>query len=263
MKGGASIAWLMAAALAVAACLVGGPLRGEAPKPSRLPPLKVNKSTALRLEEGPKVEPRKPGDKPLADNSACYVCHGNYQDEPLVKWHAVENIGCIECHGQSLAHRNDEDHRTPPDVMFAPDGIERECAKCHDDHDAPARKVLAHDADQLHGREETGGDRGVAGRAAEQARVFAPGRFDGIEGGGADNENTHGLRQGCVTLQIAAQSRRSLKRRQASVRSGASRIADTTQMRRAPAALTASRFARLIPPIANHGIVTLAAAQRT
>ena len=41
------------------------------------------------------------------------------------------------------------------------------------------------------------------------------------------------------------------------------RMAETTQMRCAPAARTSPRFSRLMPPIANHGTVTFAAAQRT
>src|SRR5690349_1366923 len=41
------------------------------------------------------------------------------------------------------------------------------------------------------------------------------------------------------------------------------KIAETTQTLRAPAAKTSVRFVRWIPPIANHGTVTFAAAQRT
>ncbi len=96
-----------------------------------------------RLNEGAKKETLKPGEKPHADNTACLVCHGNYQDEPLAQWHAAANIGCVKCHGVSTAHRNDEDHRTPPDIMYATEDIDRACEKCHATHDAPARKVLA------------------------------------------------------------------------------------------------------------------------
>jgi hypothetical protein len=79
----------------------------------------------------------------LADNSACYVCHGNYDGEPLVLSHAKEDVGCVDCHGESHDHRNDEDNITPPDTMYAPDGIDKACGKCHDMHDAPADKVIA------------------------------------------------------------------------------------------------------------------------
>lgn len=132
---------ILLAALAVA-CLAAWAGDGDSLKPAALPRLKVNKTAAPRLDEGPKKEALKPGGKPHADNTACLVCHGNYQDEPLAQWHAAANIGCVKCHGASTAHRNDEDHRTPPDIMYAADGIDRACEKCHATHDAPARKVL-------------------------------------------------------------------------------------------------------------------------
>src|SRR5262245_54671400 len=51
--------------------------------------------------------------------------------------------------------------------------------------------------------------------------------------------------------------------RQAAATSSWFRMAETTQMRRAPAASTSSRLAIVIPPIANQGMSRLAAAQRT
>ena len=39
----------------------------------------------------------------------------------------------------------------------------------------------------LTGRKKARGDGGVAGRAAEQARIFRVGSFDGIQRGGTDN----------------------------------------------------------------------------
>jgi hypothetical protein len=41
------------------------------------------------------------------------------------------------------------------------------------------------------------------------------------------------------------------------------KIADMTHMRLAPAAKTSSSVRKLMPPMANHGMFTLAAAQRT
>jgi len=116
---------------------------GDSPKPAALPRLKVDKKAAPLLGDAPKKAVPKSGAKPHADNTACYVCHGNYQDEPLAQWHAAANVGCITCHGVSTAHRNDEDHRTPPDIMYAAADIDRACGKCHATHDAPAKKVLA------------------------------------------------------------------------------------------------------------------------
>jgi formate-dependent nitrite reductase cytochrome c552 subunit len=71
------------------------------------------------------------------------VCHTNYQEEEMVTQHAVENVGCVKCHGDSLAHRNDENNTTPPDKMYPLTSIDRACMECHETHDAPARKVLA------------------------------------------------------------------------------------------------------------------------
>ena len=76
------------------------------------------------------------------DNSACYVCHGNYDGEALVVAHGKEGTGCMDCHGKSIEHRNDEDNITPPDKMYALDDVDAMCAKCHDEHDVSARKIL-------------------------------------------------------------------------------------------------------------------------
>ena len=62
--------------------------------------------------------------------------------------------------------------------------------------------------------------------------------------------------RGCYTRRLRNSA-------QALATSGAFKIADTTQILRAPAASTSSRFCKLIPPMANHGTVTLCAAQRT
>lgn len=108
------------------------------------PPLQVDRKTAPRLEDLPSASPaNKKEVKKRADNSACYVCHGNYDGEPLAQVHAEANVGCVECHGPSLGHRNDEDHLTPPEKMYPAEKIEPACQACHDTHDAPAKKVLA------------------------------------------------------------------------------------------------------------------------
>ena len=49
------------------------------------------------------------------------------------------------------------------------------------------REIVADDADQFDRAEKARGDGGMAGRAAEQARVFRVGSFDGIQRGGTDN----------------------------------------------------------------------------
>jgi len=52
-------------------------------------------------------------------------------------------------------------------------------------------KILADNADQFDRRKKTRGHGGVAGRAAQQTRIFGFRGLDGIEGGGADNEYAH------------------------------------------------------------------------
>jgi len=144
--------WLLgAAALAVAVWLAcswadrgseGVAAEQSGKSGSGLPPLVVNKKAPLLLAEPPK---KKTGEEfgPMADNDSCYVCHGDYREEQLVGWHAKENVGCVKCHGPSHAHRDDEDNVTPPDVMFAPEDIDPACVRCHEEHVAPARKVIA------------------------------------------------------------------------------------------------------------------------
>jgi len=129
--------WLMLlplAAVLVVACWVGFP--GESAQ-AAAPPLPVEKYLHEKLPEATekKVELK-------VDNQACYVCHGNYEGEELVVSHGTEEIGCMDCHGKSFAHRNDEDNITPPDKMYAMKDIDKMCHTCHDTHDAPARKVL-------------------------------------------------------------------------------------------------------------------------
>lgn len=107
----------------------------------KLPPLTVDKSAPLLL--GGSAE--KPGGKDkdaTSLNQACYVCHNNYSEEAMVTVHAKEKVGCVDCHGLSFAHRDDEDNITPPDVMYPLEKIDAACQKCHETHDAPAKKVL-------------------------------------------------------------------------------------------------------------------------
>ena len=60
--------------------------------------------------------------------------------------------------------------------------------------------------------------------------------------------------QANANTQAGFYSRRSRSSRQAFAMSGAFRMAETTQMRFAPAAKTSSRVSKLIPPMANHGM---------
>jgi formate-dependent nitrite reductase cytochrome c552 subunit len=112
------------------------------PKPGGPPPLKVDKEAPLLLDEpNPKGVTKTPVGR-LADNSACHVCHTNYQEESLALVHAKANVGCVKCHGDSIAHRNDEANITPPDTLYPLAKIDTACHRCHKAHDAPAAKVI-------------------------------------------------------------------------------------------------------------------------
>jgi formate-dependent nitrite reductase cytochrome c552 subunit len=111
--------------------------------------LKVDRSSAPLLLDAPaEKKTAEKGKGPKADNHACHVCHTNYEDELLALTHADADVGCVKCHGESIAHRNDENNITPPDTMYPTGGIDSACVKCHETHDAPARKVLARFAER-------------------------------------------------------------------------------------------------------------------
>ena len=104
------------------------------------PPAQEKDEPLLLLDNGPED---KPSTGPVADNSRCYVCHLNFEQEPFAASHALANIGCAECHGPSDAHIADESwasggNGTAPDIMFPPDKINPSCMECH-----PGEKLSA------------------------------------------------------------------------------------------------------------------------
>ncbi len=79
----------------------------------------------------------------LGANAACLVCHLTFVKEDLVRTHQKEGIGCIKCHGPSVAHANDEHvGATKPDITYSRAKVDPSCAKCHEDHDVPPLKVI-------------------------------------------------------------------------------------------------------------------------
>jgi len=124
---------------------IESPASDKADEPGSLPPLVVDKDAPLLLDEPAEAEEPAVSASAgtMADNSACFVCHANYKEEVLAARHAAENVGCVDCHGKSYAHRNDENNTTPPDVMYPADSIDRSCRKCHGSHDAAAAEVIA------------------------------------------------------------------------------------------------------------------------
>ena len=126
---------IMLVALAAVLCVaVSLAVRGWA---VAAPPLSLDGYRDEKLPEG-----RHDSGGLKETNGGCYVCHDNYRTESLVQSHAKEKVGCIECHGESIPHQVDEFHRTPPGKMYGPHNVDKMCGDCHEDHDAPARKVI-------------------------------------------------------------------------------------------------------------------------
>lgn len=83
----------------------------------------------LLLEEG---DASQPADNSGADNSRCHVCHMNYERDLMASAHARGDIGCENCHGESVRHCSDEDNITPPDRMYPGPRINASChSQCH------------------------------------------------------------------------------------------------------------------------------------
>jgi hypothetical protein len=99
--------------------------------------------------------PKKPIDykkAPVIDNSRCYVCHLNFEEEMLVRSHAYSGgAGCEKCHGASDAHCGDENHETPPDIMYAKEKIAAACWECHPEVKPPKgfKPAVAEDAKKV------------------------------------------------------------------------------------------------------------------
>ena len=110
------------------------------------PPLVVDTSAPLLLDEPIEEEESFAiaTTQAATENTACFVCHANYMTEFLANRHAKADIGCVNCHGQSSAHRNDENNITPPETMYSADKIDSFCQDCHEAHDIPPKKIIAH-----------------------------------------------------------------------------------------------------------------------
>jgi hypothetical protein len=68
------------------------------------------------------------------DNSACLVCHIDFEEESLAATHLEAGIVCAACHGFSGDHRGDELNIITPDVMFGRAQIIAFCEPCHPTH---------------------------------------------------------------------------------------------------------------------------------
>ena len=94
------------------------------------PPLLVVDTSAPLLLDEPTEEEEAfavAATQAAAENTACFVCHANYMTEFLANRHAKAEIGCVNCHGESSAHRNDENNITPPEIMYSAEKIDPFC----------------------------------------------------------------------------------------------------------------------------------------
>lgn len=66
-----------------------------------------------------------------ADNRYCLDCHLNYGFENFADGHRKAGIGCVRCHGDSIAHSSDESENTAPDRMYSLRQINDACVACH------------------------------------------------------------------------------------------------------------------------------------
>jgi len=81
---------------------------------------------------GPKKVPPPKKKHEAGDNSFCYVCHVNWKKEFFVESHRKAGVSCYDCHGISEPHMDDEEHLTPPEIMYTKDKVNASCmVKCH------------------------------------------------------------------------------------------------------------------------------------
>jgi len=113
---------ITAAAVAALAAGCAGEGKGSPPKAAAPHPVLV------RVKPKPPINLKKP---PPVDNSRCYVCHLNLEEEELVRTHAYGSVTCERCHGSSDDHCGAENHDIAPDIIFAKEKIPAACWQCH------------------------------------------------------------------------------------------------------------------------------------
>jgi hypothetical protein len=63
--------------------------------------------------------------------SSCAVCHVDATDQWTGTVHDRSAVGCVECHGPSHGHVEDENNEVLPDEVFVRADVDRLCAECH------------------------------------------------------------------------------------------------------------------------------------
>ncbi|MHC4442992.1 MAG: 3-keto-disaccharide hydrolase [Planctomycetota bacterium] len=108
-------------------------------------PASVNRSVLADIK-GPRPE----------GNGLCLVCHASLAEEEITLQHLKQGIMCIDCHGRSTEHMEDEMLNTTPDIKFGRIEVKPFCQGCHEEHKHPT-KVLEflekwRGKDRAHGR---------------------------------------------------------------------------------------------------------------
>jgi len=65
-------------------------------------------------------------------HGACGICHIDTTDEFNGSLHETEEVACVDCHGPSEGHVEDENNDVKPDEVFARADVDRLCEKCHE-----------------------------------------------------------------------------------------------------------------------------------
>jgi hypothetical protein len=92
-------------------------------------------AAALLVAATDEEKAKKEGeDAVLKSNSACMVCHIDFDDEELTVQHRKAGVMCAACHGPCLEHMNDEMAATRPDRLFGRAEVNEMCRECHGDH---------------------------------------------------------------------------------------------------------------------------------
>ena len=84
---------------------------------------------------------------PVAANpfGGCDMCHVDVADDVVGTRHQAKGVGCVKCHGRSVAHVRDENNEVKPDRIFPRNRIDAFCNTCHkcsrSDAAKPIRKV--------------------------------------------------------------------------------------------------------------------------
>jgi len=71
---------------------------------------------------------------------ACGTCHVDVADDFQGSLHQSEEVGCMECHGPSEGHVEDENNEVKPDEVFARADVDRLCGECHKCPDPAAKR---------------------------------------------------------------------------------------------------------------------------